>query len=173
LQDIIQNLERGRKSPLCFWYRMEITETIRALANGQLQEKGQYVVDVVVSVKRMPRKILVIVDGDKDVTIDDCATVSRYLTDNLSEDLMDGDFRLEVSSPGLDQPLKLNRQYVKNVGRKLRVTVDDTVVEGDLVEATDSGIVLNQRKEKKNEEEQTLRFTYNQIHKAIVIPTFK
>jgi ribosome maturation factor RimP len=54
-----------------------------------------------------------------------------------------GDFSLEISSPGLDEPLKIHRQYKKNIGRYLDVTlVDSSKKEGKLVDATEDGIVL-------------------------------
>ena len=55
----------------------------------------------------------------------------------------EGDFSLEVSSPGIDEPLKMLRQYVKNIGRNVEVTLnDDTIKEGVLLEATEEQIVI-------------------------------
>ena len=55
----------------------------------------------------------------------------------------DGDFSLEVSSPGIDEPLKLIRQYIKNVGRFIEVVkLDDTRLEGKLLEANEEKISI-------------------------------
>ncbi len=70
---------------------------------------------------------------------------NRALYKTLEESGMypDGNFSLEVSSPGLDEPLKLNRQYKKNVGRYLEVLLHDgTAKEGKILEAGEDGIVL-------------------------------
>jgi ribosome maturation factor RimP len=55
----------------------------------------------------------------------------------------EGDFSLELSSPGLDEPLKMRRQYKKNIGRFVDVLLDDsTKREGKLIEETEDGIVV-------------------------------
>ncbi len=61
----------------------------------------------------------------------------------------DGDFSLEVSSPGIDEPLKLLRQYKKNIGRNVEViTNDEAVKEGLLKEVTDEAITIEQEEGK-------------------------
>jgi ribosome maturation factor RimP len=55
----------------------------------------------------------------------------------------EGEFSLEVSSPGLDEPLQLHRQYVKNIGREIEVLfTDDTRKEGKLLEVAESDIII-------------------------------
>jgi ribosome maturation factor RimP len=151
----------------------DVAAAIKTMAEEPLREKGQYVVDVIVSERRTPRKILVILDGERDVTIDDCALLSRYLTEHLDDGAMPEEYRLEVSSPGLDQPLKLKEQYRKNVGRLLRATTEQGIVEGELIEATENEIVIRQRAAKKQEEPTPVNINYSQILKAFVLPKFK
>ena len=64
------------------------------------------------------------------------------------------DFSLEISSPGLDEPLKLHRQYVKNIGRKVEVVLKNGIKrEGKLIQATDHEIAIEEEKgNKKNKE---------------------
>ena len=75
----------------------------------------------------------------------------------------DGDFSLEVSSPGLDEPLKLNRQYKKNIGRFVEVLLNDTTKkEGKLLEATEDGIIIEYelgKGKKKEIKQETILFT--------------
>src|SRR5688572_21038174 len=61
--------------------------------------------------------IKVFIDGDKGVSIEKLVHYNRRLYKQIEENNMyaDGNFSLEVSSPGLDEPLKLHRQYLKNV----------------------------------------------------------
>ena len=88
--------------------------------------------------------IRVFVDSDSGLTIARCAEISRYLEFHISyEGLAPERHTLEVSSPGVGQPLKLLRQYRKNVGRMVEVDLaDHSRKEGVLVEATDERLRL-------------------------------
>src|SRR5919107_5230355 len=100
-------------------------KAIEDFVNTQL--KG--VEDVfLVEVKVIPgNNIKVFLDADNGITIDKCIRINRALYKQIEEsDLFpNGDFSLEVSSPGVDEPLKLLRQYKKNIGRTIEVTMND------------------------------------------------
>jgi ribosome maturation factor RimP len=115
-------------------------------------------------------RIFVDIDGDNGVNIDDCIALSRAIESNLNRD--EEDFELNVSSAGADQPLKLQRQYVKNVGRELEVvTFDGERTEGTLENASDEGIVIRTAGSKKQAPE-TLRYAYKDIKSARVAIKF-
>lgn len=101
-----------------------------------------------VHVKIKPtNNIKVFIDGDSGVTIEKCVQLNRRLYKLLEENALfpDGDFSLEVSSPGLDEPLRLHRQYNKNIGRFLEVVfTDGTGTEGKLLQVTESDILIEQ-----------------------------
>jgi ribosome maturation factor RimP len=101
----------------------EITEITEELALPILDKEGAFLVEVRVRVERGATVIQVFVDTDSGITIDQCATISRSLKSMLDTHgtLATVVYQLEVSSPGLDQPLKLLRQYQKNVGRRFHV----------------------------------------------------
>jgi ribosome maturation factor RimP len=81
-------------------------------------------------------KIRVFIDSERGVTIDDCIALSRHIEGNLDREIED--FALDVSSAGLDLPLRMPRQYQKNVGRNVQVIMNDgTEIRGKIVEATD------------------------------------
>ncbi len=106
--------------------------------------------------------IKVFLDGDQGVGIDDLVKYNRMLYKQLEEDALfpDGDFSLEVSSAGLDEPLKLHRQYIKNIGREVQVTLHDgTVTEGKLVSADENNIVVEETKGKGKKAE-TLQHSF-------------
>jgi ribosome maturation factor RimP len=87
----------------------------------------------------------VFIDADQGVSIDDCIKLNRPLYKVIEEAKIfpDDDFSLEVSSPGVGEPLLMLRQYTKNMGRWLQVKmVDGPVLEGTLKEATEDGILL-------------------------------
>jgi ribosome maturation factor RimP len=89
--------------------------------------------------------IKVFIDADEGVILSDLIDYNRKLYRQLEESKMfpNDDFSLEVSSPGLDEPLKLFRQYKKNIGRFVEITLHDGgKVEGKLIEATEDGVVI-------------------------------
>jgi len=92
--------------------------------------------------------IKVFVDADQGATIDQLSKINRALYKWIEENLFpNGDFSIEVSSPGLDEPLKLERQYLKNIGRFVEVLLKNGVKkEGKLVSAADNEIVIEEEK---------------------------
>jgi ribosome maturation factor RimP len=89
----------------------------------------------------------VFLDADSGLSIERCIKINRALYKQMEEKAMypDGDYSLEVSSPGIGEPLKLLRQYHKNVGRLVEVVLNDgTKQEGKMVAVTDTDISLEQ-----------------------------
>ena len=132
-------------------------------------------VGVVASAKNLS-KITIVIDGDNGVTIDDCSNLSRALSARLDElDFGSNHYVLEVTTPGLDHPLKLKRQFQKNIGRGLKVhRKDKTIILGKLVSTTEESVVLNQEvKEGKVMVGKELAIPFNDIEKAFVMVSFK
>ncbi|MFO7256137.1 MAG: ribosome maturation factor RimP [Bacteroidota bacterium] len=151
-------------------------EEIRRLAESSLEDDTQFIVDVKLSAgKGRSSRVLVIVDGDNGVSIESCAAISRKLSKALDDaDILDEQYVLEVSSPGLDQPLKGERQYRKNVGRRLRVTTEGRTDEGLLERVTPEGITLSGSTGKgKKAEAWSREIPFSEIRKAIVLVSFK
>ena len=151
---------------------MDLKEKIKELAEKSLTSPAHFLVDVVAS-KHKPMKITVIVDGDQGITIDDCAAVSRVLNDSI-ETLIEEQYSLEVSTPGLDHPLKMKRQYVKNKGRRLKVVLKDKeVVNGALKEVDEEKIVIDTESGKgKKVELKSIEIPFIEIEKAFVTVSF-
>lgn len=156
-------------------FQMEIADEIRKIAEEKLSGAGQFIVDVIVTSKRGPKKILIILDGDTGITIDDCANLNRELSKELEAlPALQDSYLLEVSTPGLDQPLKLKRQYRKNVGRRLNVKLADRAVEGKLVEVTDDKITLEQESlAGKQKQVVMVDIEFSEIDKSFVLVSFK
>jgi len=154
---------------------MDLREEIKKLAEATLANPSQFVVDVIASSRKGPKKILVVIDGDQGVTIDDCANLSRELSKAIDEmALPDEQLTLEVSTPGVDQPLQLLRQYTKNIGRSVKVKLHEKTEEGKLTAVTDEKIVLTQQTGSgKKKEERTLEIQFSEIEKAFVLVSFK
>ena len=153
---------------------MEIREEIRKIAESKLTNPGQFVVDVAVSL-RGKQKVLVFVDGDNGITIDDCAELSRAMSEELDKlPGLNQSYVLEVSTPGVDHPLKFNRQYAKHVGRTLKVTLRDQSVEGKLVSVTNDALTLEQTLGTgKKKEIKTVEVQFSDIEKSFVLVSFK
>ncbi|MCF6280064.1 MAG: ribosome assembly cofactor RimP [Flavobacteriaceae bacterium] len=119
-------------------------------------------------------KILVEVDGDSGVNLKECMRISRHVEHNLDRE--EEDFGLEVTSPDVANPLKVLRQYQKNIGRILTVkTKDNKTVEGTLTEANEKKILLEWKAREpkpigkgKITVEKTAEIAYNNIQEAKV-----
>jgi ribosome maturation factor RimP len=154
---------------------MEIAAEIRRMVEERLADPAHFVVDVMVSMRRPPYKATVMVDGDQGITIDDCASISRKLSSALEEQALLGDqYTLEVTTPGLDQPLKMLRQYKKNVGRKLKVKLSEGLIEGRLLGVTQECITVEQQvTEGKKQTVAVREIPFSGIEKAFVLVSFK
>ena len=97
-----------------------------------------YLIDLSISVNN---KIQVVVDGDMGVALSECIRISRNVNDHLDRE--EEDFSLEVTTPDIAHPLKVKRQYIKNLNRILKVKTLEEELEGTLVQADESKIVLN------------------------------
>ena len=153
---------------------MEIREEIRKIAEGKLADPAHFVVDVAVSL-RGKHKVLVTVDGDQGITIDHCADLSRAMAEDLDKlPGLNESYTLEVSTPGVDHPLKFTRQYAKHVGRTLKVVRGDQTIEGKLTQVTEAGITLEQAiGTGKQKEIKTIEVPFSEIEKSFVLVSFK
>jgi ribosome maturation factor RimP len=106
--------------------------------------------------------IKIFLDGDNGITIEKCVQFNRALYKKIEEANIfpAGDFSLEISSPGLDEPLKLIRQYKKNIGRKVEILLQDgTKKEGSLLEVSEDGIIVEEITG-KNKRRQQINHTF-------------
>ncbi len=154
---------------------MHIEQRVQELVEEKLADREDL---FIVRIKMHNNGILeILLDGDTGISIADCVAVSRHVGFHLEEEnVIDRAYRLEVSSSGVDSPLSLLRQYVKNVGRDVRVTlVDEQKVEGTLLSATDTVIVLEQKIKEKGKKAvlKTVEFPMNQIKETKVLISFK
>ncbi len=120
--------------------------------------------------------IKIFLDADNGLSIEKCTKINRALYKKIEEKgwYPDGNFSLEVSSPGIDEPLKLMRQYKKNIGRKIEVMLNDnSQQEGKLLEVTEENIRLEQIEGKgKKMVIKNLDILWSDIKQAKVLITF-
>jgi ribosome maturation factor RimP len=158
-----------------FYSMMTFKEKVNQLLQAGLDEKPDlFLIELSVS---EANKIMVTLDGDQGVQLQDCIDISRAIEHNLDRE--EHDFALEVASVGVGSPLKLVRQYVKNIGRTLIVKLATSTIEAELIAATESHITLawearepkkiGKGKETVQKEQQ---IPYTEIKEAIVTVTF-
>lgn len=117
----------------------DLAERLTALVGPVVEAHEVELVEVEVKGQKGSRVVRVITDTDDGVDIDVVATISRQVGDILDEDeeLIDGNYTLEVSSPGVDRPLTTARQLARHVGRDLRVVrTRDAIDRGEKGEVT-------------------------------------
>jgi ribosome maturation factor RimP len=160
---------------------MALKEQIESFLEPHLEGGKFFIVDIQVKPSRSSQKVMILLDSDEGITIQECADISRALGNDLEEaNVIDIAYTLEVSSPGLDQPLRLTRQYRKNIGRVLKVTLNTgEILTGTLQEVKDESIVLQlpapKKKAKTPSEEPNLQpeISLDAISKALVQVSFK
>jgi ribosome maturation factor RimP len=121
-----------------FYKNMAFKEKVIELLNEGLKEKPSvFLIDLTID---NSNKIMVTLDGDNGVTLQDCIDISRAIEHNLDRE--EQDFSLEVASAGVSTPLKLVRQYKKNIGRTLKVKTLSETIEAELEAVDETKITL-------------------------------
>ena len=174
---------RGNKSSLFYFLQLDvifIEEKINHLLAEKFQEEDFADCFLVGTELHGNNKLEVFIDSDKGLPLKKCQRISRFLESYIDEEKWLGEkYTLEVSSPGLTRPLKLKRQYIKNIGRSLKITLqDESVKTAELKEVKDEGIlveelvVIKEGKKKKKMLVQT-GLLFENIEKALVVISFK
>jgi len=152
---------------------MGIEENIQQLVNDKLADSPLFLVEV----KMLPsHELKILIDGDEGVKVSDCVSLSRHISGIIEErNIIDHAYRIEVSSPGIGFPLILQRQYTKNIGRKLAIKLADTTTyEGELIATNEQDIVITITLKEKGKKTTSIekRIPYNEITEAKVLITF-
>ncbi|GJM28175.1 MAG: ribosome maturation factor RimP [Cyclobacteriaceae bacterium] len=125
---------------------MNLEEKLAEMVVRHLPDSKYFLTEINAKPAGSKTKISIFLDGDDGIDIDTCAAVSRQLGKELEDlNVMDHPYTLMVSSPGLDRPLKLPRQYHRNIGRALKIKLNNQqLVEGKLSEVQEGFIVLEE-----------------------------
>ena len=127
--------------------------TVENKLNELLSElPGYFLVETSV---KPTNNIKVFVDADQGAAIDQLSKINRALYKWVEENLFpNGDFSIEVSSPGLDEALKLDRQYLKNIGRMVEIVLKNGLKkEGKLISVSENEIVIEEEQGKRKKKE--------------------
>ena len=156
---------------------MEFKENIHVLLTEALDlQPDLFLIDA--HIDELSR-VQITIDGDNGVTLEQCIKVSRHIEHQLDREIHD--FALEVSSAGATHPLKIARQYRKNIGRKLAIhTSDNKQLKATLTQADDDQITIEWKAREpkpigkgKHTVVKQQQVPYNQIVKATVQLQFK
>ena len=144
------------------------------LEEGLKQNPSLFLVDLTIT---ETFKVIITLDGDNGVNLQDCIDISRAIDNNLDRE--EQDYSLEVASAGVSTPLKLVRQYRKNIGRTLKVKTATETIEAKLEDANEESITLSwtarePKKIGKGKEtvEHKREIPYSEIKEAIVTIIF-
>jgi ribosome maturation factor RimP len=152
---------------------MKIEPRVSELVEEKIADRPDlFLVDVKM---HLDGKLIVLIDGDKGVAIEDCAAISRYVGYMLEENnYIEHAYNLEVSSPGIDTPLKQLRQYRKNIGRIISIkTIDGKTAEGTLIEASEFEVRIKGKEKGRKIEAETVLIPFEQITETRVLISFK
>jgi len=156
-----------------------IESKIKTLINNYLEGTEKFLVEL----KLTPsNKIIVEIDSDNIVLIEDCIKLSRFIESNFDRDVED--YELQVSSAGLENPLKLKRQYFKNIGRNTEILLNDGSRKSGVLNSVDEdGIELQEdlwtvnkkgKKIKKNQTAKSLiKLLFTDINETKILVSFK
>ncbi len=145
-------------------------EQIRNIVVEVAERHNFFLIELLVHGNRGSRSIEIFIDGEKNVSADDCAIITREINsylENLPE--LGSNYNLEVSSPGVDRPLKFLKQYPKHLNRKLEIVYrlgsETKKINARLIKV--EGEVLTFSSEGKE-----IIINYNDITKAKVLISF-
>lgn len=135
---------------------------IRELVNRIIEGTDLFIVEL----KLMPgNAIELVLDSDTQLTVNDCARVNREMYDELDATETD-DFELTVFSAGLTEPLKLKRQYIKNIGREMDANLKSgRKIKGTLTAVNDNSIEIEYISKEKSPEG---KGKVNVVHKETI-----
>ena len=154
---------------------MQVEKRVIALVEEKIADRPEL---FLVEVKMLlNNKLIIHVDGDEGISIQDCAAISRHVGFHLEEEnVLEKAYNLEVSSPGVGEPLKLTRQYTKNIGREISVKLTNgDKIEGELLSVDEITIIIEAKVKEKGKKAQLVEtpVEFNNIVETKVLISFK
>ena len=150
-------------------------EKIENVVNEWIGSSDRFLVEVKVA----PSKVTVFIDKPIGIALDECSSLNKYITNALDPEGVWEKHELEVSSPGMDQPLKVYQQYMRRIGKEIRVLTSKGIEHKGLLKAADkNGFDLHETTSRKENKKKILtevvhHFNYDQIKETKLILSFK
>ncbi|MGN8056907.1 ribosome assembly cofactor RimP [Pedobacter sp. 22163] len=154
---------------------MQVEKRVAALVEEKIADRPEL---FLVEVKMLPNnKLIIHVDGDEGISIQDCVAISRHVGFHLEEEnAIEQAYNLEVSSPGVGEPLKLIRQYNKNIGRTVSIKLKEGLKkEGKLLAVTENNLLIEESVKEKGKKAVAIQTAvpFNDILETSVLISFK
>ncbi len=149
----------------------EIKNTIEAFIKGT----DQFLVDIHLS----PGKLTIFLDKPTGIQLEECSALNRHLLTVLEPDGFLEKHDIEVSSPGMEMPLKVPQQYLRRIGREIRVVDQEGKESKGLLQKADQNgfemLAVTEKKEKKVKirTESLISFKYNEVRESKLVLNFK
>ena len=127
---------------------MEIIDRVALIAEEYLDERGIEIVEIIYRREQQGMVLRLVVDKPEGITIDECEEINNFLSLELDkQDIIQERYVLEVSSPGIDRPIKTERDFERAMGKELEITtyerIDDRKAhEGRLLGMDKENIVI-------------------------------
>jgi ribosome maturation factor RimP len=143
-------------------------ENIREIAQQIAGQNNLFLIDLIVRGSESSRVIEVFIDGEINISADECALVSREISKQIDEKELLKSYRLDVSSPGVDRPLIYLKQYPKHLNRLFEIEFNasgtSSTFKGKLVSIEDEVLTFQSNKE--------IKIKFPDIIKAKVLVSF-
>lgn len=143
-------------------------ENIREIAQQVAEQNNLFLIDLIFRGSESSRVIEVFIDGEINITADECALVSREISKQIDEQELLKSYRLDVSSPGVDRPLIYLKQYPKHLNRlfeiEFNVSGSSSIFKGKLISVEDEVLTFQSNKE--------IKIKFRDIVKAKVLVSF-
>ena len=143
-------------------------ENIREIAQQVAEQNNLFLIDLIVRGSESSRVLEVFIDGEINITADECALVSREISKQIDEKELLKSYRLDVSSPGVDRPLIYLKQYPKHLNRLFEVEYnasgESSIFKGKLISVEDEVLTFQSNKE--------IKIKFPDIVKAKVLVSF-
>ena len=146
----------------------KIIEEVTRLVEPVVEDLGLELVEVQFRREKVGKVLRVIIYHENGITVDDCTKVSREVSDQLDVvDVIEQSFQLEVSSPGLTRPLRNERDFARNMGKKVKIVLREKSIThiGTIAEAGPEAVGIET-------ELGTIQFPYEHIAKAKLVIEF-
>jgi|GEM_PF-6643198 len=114
------------------------------IVNKYIAEKLQATHLYLSDIRMRGNKIEIILDGDLNVSLNECASLSKFIHKRMETDEIDaGEYSFDIYSPGLDKVLTTNRDYKKNVGRNIQAkNRQGMMIKGQIIAAGVDKVVI-------------------------------
>jgi ribosome maturation factor RimP len=143
-------------------------ENIREIAQQVAEQNNLFLIDLIVRGSESSRVIEVFIDGEINISADECALISKEITKQIDEKKLLKSYRLDVSSPGVDRPLIYLKQYPKHLNRLFEIEFNasgsSSTFKGKLVSIEDEVLTFQSNKE--------IKIKFQDIIKAKVLVSF-